>query len=509
MFKYEMSETGKAFHECDKQLKFACGPYGSGKSCFVAIDVLAYACAQAPAPDGVRYSRVGVLRATYPELTTATRKSLLEVLPKDCGSITSVGAPLRGVYNIPLADGTVVNLELVLFAVKTADDCEKILSANWTFAWINEATGVAPEVLAKVRSRVGRYPPAEMGGVSWGGVLLDFNQPAHGTWLYNTLKEPPEDGAVFIQPPAAFMVKDDQDRVTYEMNPNAENLHNLGARQEGDPDTSTLTPEEFEKWSLMKGQRYYKGQIDSYLRLGRDDIVQNMFCMMDVPIIEGKPVYQNSFSTTRHIAPTVIEPKPFVDVIIGIDQSGIHPAAVFLQNINHKWCVLDEIYAENEGFENFLYGIMIPLLRSRYSTSRVLAVIDPSNQRDSWQAMKPSERLEEAGVPVISWVTNSPKTRIQTVDYMLNLEYGGIVISPLCENLIRGFTSDYRYRRLRAAGSIDAAYTHEPEKNSSSHYHDALQYACLYIINGNKSSDISDELSAKLSQQRKILRSIV
>ena len=29
-FRYDMSPTGKAFHECDKYVKMLCGPYGSG-----------------------------------------------------------------------------------------------------------------------------------------------------------------------------------------------------------------------------------------------------------------------------------------------------------------------------------------------------------------------------------------------------------------------------------------------------------------------------------------------
>lgn len=500
MFPYVASPTGLQFHDCDKFIKMICGPYGSGKSCCCAMDVLYNACAQTPAPDGVRYSRVGVIRSTYPELISMTRKSLMEVLPAECGSITSAGAPLRGQYLIPLPDGTTVNLELHLLALATADDCPKVLSANWTFCWINEATGIAPEVFSAITTRIGRYPPAAQGGVRWGGVLMDFNQPARGSWLDDYCKHPEENWSVFFQPPAAFMQEVDGKR-EYVVNDAAENLWNLGAREEGDPDDFP---------AVERGKRYYRNQIQALLKQGREDVVMNMYCMLDVPIIEGKPVY-SSFSRDRHVAQDPIEPRPFIDAIVGMDQSGIHPAACVLQNIDGKWCVLDEIYANGEGFETFLHAMLIPLLRTRYSTCRIIAAIDPSNQRDSWQAVTPRQRLEEIGIETVTEYSNAPKSRIQNVERLLNLEYGGLLLSPTCEMLIRGFIHEYRYRRLRASGTLGAAvYTPTPEKNDVSHIHDALQYAALFIAQGDPVRDSSaQEVISRLAQQRSALRRII
>lgn len=500
MFPYVASPTGLQFHDCDKFIKMICGPYGSGKSCCCAMDVLYNACAQTPASDGVRYSRVGVIRSTYPELISMTRKSLMEVLPAECGSITSAGAPLRGQYLIPLPDGTTVNLELHLLALATADDCPKVLSANWTFCWINEATGVAPEVFSAITTRIGRYPPAAQGGVRWGGVLMDFNQPVRGSWLDDYCKHPEENWSVFFQPPAAFMQEVDGKR-EYVVNDAAENLWNLGAREEGDPDDFS---------AVERGKRYYRNQIQALLKQGREDVVMNMYCMLDVPIIEGKPVY-SSFSRDRHVAQDPIEPRPFIDAIVGMDQSGIHPAACVLQNIDGKWCVLDEIYADGEGFEPFLHAMLIPLLRTRYSTCRIIAAIDPSNQRDSWQAVTPRQRLEEIGIETVTEYSNAPKSRIQNVERLLNLEYGGLLLSPTCEMLIRGFVYEYRYRRLRASGTLGAAvYTPTPEKNDVSHIHDALQYAALFIAQGDPVRDSSaQEVISRLAQQRSALRRII
>ena len=508
-FNYVMSESGRQFHESDKEFKLVVGPYGSGKSIMCAVDLLTYACAQRAAPDGVRYSRVVVVRSTYPELQSTTRNTLMEVLPSEYGSINESGAPMLGLYVIPLDDGTVVHLELQLVALKSAADCVKVLSTNYSFAWINEATGVEPAVFTAVHSRVARYPSQDLGGGSWAGVILDFNQPEVGSWLHRYLDNPLKNMLVVKQPPAAFMIPQENGPAVYEINPNAENLRNLGAPQEGDPDIDTLSPEEYEQFLQMKGMRYYRSQIDAQLANGREDIVQNQYCMLPVAIVAGKPVYTN-FSLKRHIANEPLKPVPYHKVIIGCDTSGIHPAAVIVQMQGMKWCVLDELYAEGEGLENFLHGMLVPLLRSRYATCEIVAALDPSNPRDDWQALTPKRRFEEVGITACTEIPNSPKARISAVEHLLNQESGGLLISPACEMLTRGFMSEYKYRQLRATGTMGSAYTPTPEKNEYSHIHDALQYFAVYILRGDGRERRDEEQFARnLQQRREMLRTIV
>ena len=227
-----------------------------------------------------------------------------------------------------------------------------------------------------------------------GGVIMDFNMPESGSWLYEYMNNPEDNWKLFRQPPAAFKISD-ENGTRYEMNPNAENLRNLGSKEPGDP-------EDFPAES--RGMRYYDNQIRSWLKQGRTDVVDNLYCMLDVPIIDGKPVYPD-FRTGKHVADVEIQPLAFHNVIIGMDQSGIHPAAVILQNQNGKWCVLDELYADGEGLENFLYGMLVPLLRTKYSTNEVVAAIDPSNTRDSWQAITPKRRLEELGIVAVTEIS--------------------------------------------------------------------------------------------------------
>ena len=50
----------------------------------------------------------------------------------------------------------------------------------------------------------------------------------------------------------------------------------------------------------------------------------------------------------------------------------------------------------------------------------------------------------------------------------------GLLLSPHCKMLRKGFSGGYHYRRVRVVG--DERYHDKPDKNAFSHPHDALQY---------------------------------
>lgn len=507
MLNYTPSVCGLQFHQSDAVVKIIIGPYGSGKSCCAAVDILTYACAQAPDAQGIRHSRVLVVRSTYNELIMTTRKSLMEVLPDECGTITGGGLSPRGFYDIPLPDNTRVQLELNLLAVQFPDDCNKLRSINATFAWINEGSTVIPEVLPTIQQRIGRFPSMALGGVSWGGVIIDSNMPAHGSWLWDLMNDPPENYLVIKQPPAAFERIDANGNKFYEINSDAENLENLGSVEPGDP-TEFISEEEYNLYLQEKGKRYYSNQINTLLRMGRFDVIQNQYCMIDVPIIEGKPVFPE-FNLERHVSKQVLEPINFQPILIGSDTSGIHPAAVIIQLQHGRWCILDELYAEGEGLETFLYGMLIPLLREKYRTNRAIAILDPSNPRDAYTAQTPKARFEEAGILSTVEISNSPKVRIGAVSHLLNKYAGGLLVNSTCSMVIRGFQSEYKYRRLKASGTLGAAYTPEPEKNEYSHLLDSVEYACLYILTNETDDTRVKELAGKLTDKRQILKHLI
>ncbi len=93
---------------------------------------------------------------------------------------------------------------------------------------------------------------------------------------------------------------------------------------------------------------------------------------------------------------------------------------------------------------------------------------------------------------------------------MLNLYTGGLLVSPNCEQVIRGFTVDYKYRRLRGGGTTGAVYLPAPDKNDASHLMDAVQYAVLHVRRGDGEDEArTQQLAQRLSAQRRRLTQVV
>ena len=490
MIDYKPTASGVSFHDSDCRVKMIMGPYGSGKSTICAMDMLYYAADQPPAPDGVRYSRWRVIRASYPNLTQTTRRIIQSVMPDGSGALTVGNAPLHGVFFFGLPDGNRVHSEFEMWSAVTGDEADKFRSANWTGVWLNEATEVSYEVFAKALIRSGRFPDESRGGCKWGGVLMDFNRPPRGHWLSGLLDKPElrvryGDRIDVIplfevrQPPAAFKREKDGE-VWYEVNPEAENLGNL-----------------------LGGENYYKEQIAVYERSGMTEEIDALYCLLDAVSKSGKPVWP-MFSEKSHVALKKIEPDLNAPAVVGCDTSGIHPAAVVLQFQQSRWCVTDELYGDQEGLETFLNAGLLPLLRGRYPHSEITIACDPANARDSYTGLAPTSYFQQAGLRVWLPPTNRPAIRISSVAFMLNLDVGGLLVSPHCGVLIEAMKGGdgqggYHYSKHRIMGSIDVVYSSAPEKNGASHIADALQYGAMYI---NRESQVQSEPGFESARER-------
>ena len=95
------------------------------------------------------------------------------------------------------------------------------------------------------------------------------------------------------------------------------------------------------------------------------------------------------------------------------------------------------------------------------------------------------EVLGEYAEDVGPAATNDLEPRLEAVKWFLTRLTDGqpvFQLSPTCKVLRKGFNGGYKYRRLQVAG--DARFTSKPDKNDTSHPHDALQYAALYLRGG-------------------------
>lgn len=485
VFAYEPLPTLLDFHVQYKDLfvRAVEGPFGSGKSVGCVHEMLYIAMRQQPAADNKRYTRFAVIRESYPLLLQTTKKVIEEWMPRNCGSIKE-SAPVFGKYEIPLPDGTTAIMELYLIAMSEPRHVKKLRSTDFTVAWLNEATEVWADIFTNMTGRVGRYPSNRFGTCTYRGIIMDYNKPPIGHWLhkmFNGEKKVPANYKKFTQPPAVFKIEVAPGVFDYEVNPAAENVNNHAS-----------------------GLGYYIEQIESRRLVGDFSGIDRELCLLDVDEQSGLPVWP-LFDRKLHVSPTNMEPVAGLETIVAVDTSGIHPAAVVAQFTGRHWAIFDELYGEATGFEEFLTGGLIPLLRTKYSQSpKVIAVCDPANARDSLKALKPTVVLQQAGIHAMVAPTNDIKPRIESVNILLNRNVGGILIDPRCDMLIAACAGGYKYKKLGLVGTAGMGYSAAPEKNAASHIADALQYLGLHAVRLDGSVPTAETEQVKKAIQNRI-----
>lgn len=442
------------------------GPVGSGKSVGCAVEVFRRALQQDKGPDGIRRSRWGVVRNSYPELRTTTLNTWKDWFPEDVwGSVTMHPPPYRHL----LKKGD-VECEVLFLALDRPEDVKKLLSFEFTGIWINEARELGKTIVDACTMRVGRYPSFKDGGPSWYGIIADTNSPDDDHWWPIMAGEapPPEwmsaeeakrlvrpnDWEFFSQPGAMLEIKGKEGETTgWKLNPKRENQKNM-------------VPDYYPRIIEGKGNDWIKVYVGNQLG----------------SIADGKPVYAN-FNRLAHVARGPLEPVPGHKIVVGID-FGLTPAAIFGQPFRSRWSVLRELVAQDMGASEFSREIL------RFIASEFPGLHpdkdfvwfgDPAGDfRAQTDKTTPFQVMRAAGIPVRAAPSNDVALRIEAVNGPLTRMVEGqpaFQIDERCVNLIRGFESGYHYRRLQVSGGM--RYENEPSKNKFSHPHDAQQYMML------------------------------
>jgi len=468
-------QVGAAFLSCDEFVRAMMGPVGSGKTGCCLMDPMYRAMRQDPHPrDQVRRTKWAVIRDSYRQLEKTTIKSWHRWFPAEMPGSHWVGGsggqPATHTLQFALPDGT--RAHTIMEFIGLGDNAAEAVMPGWegTGAYMNEADKLTRDTLTYVIGRVGRYPAVDdavgFDGATWRGVWLDFNAPDTEHWLYKDFVEHPEPGWRFFQQPGAMI----EVAGRYVVNPAAENLRNL-----------------------VKG--YYDQQISGQPRWYIRRMVLNKWGASR----DGQPVYEE-FNDDLHVAPRDLEPVPGLPLILGAD-AGLTPAIVILQQMpNGQWRVLDELVAPPTGMGAIKFGQLLNmLLAERYSTwapqhighnggprledeVAVSGWADPagaaraSTDEQSWlQVMQAT-----TGIPFRPAPTNNLTPRLEAVRLPLTRLIDGqpgLLISPRCKILRKGFNSGYRLKRMQMGDA--ERFSDEPEKNEFSHVHDALQYPLL------------------------------
>lgn len=424
------------FFRSDAFVRGTMGPIGSGKSTACVIEILRRSAEQVPSSDGIRRTRWAIIRNSYPELKTTTLKTWADWCPLSFGKV-NMDSPF--VHHVKTAD---LDMEVIFLALDRAEDARKLLSLELTGAWLNEAREIPKTVLDALTGRVGRYPSKMQGGATWSGIIMDTNPPDNQSWWYRLAEEEtPKDWEFFKQPSGRSL--------------QAENLPNLP-----------------------------KGYYDRTLS-GKDEDWVKIYVDGEYGFLnEGQAVYP-MYRDRVHAAMENIEPVSTCPIIIGAD-FGLTPAAIIGQKlVDGRWLILDELVCEDAGNINFAKRLSSHMAMYYPDFDVIGAWGDPAgNQRGANAAD------EKTALELMSMYTpwkwraapgdNGIEMRLEVVRAALNrLVDGnpGILVSPRCKTLRKGFTGGYHYKLLRSGDGTQTQET--PNKNAYSHPHDALQYLLL------------------------------
>lgn len=462
------------------------GPYGSAKttSCFQKIlNCLLW---QRPGPDGIRRIRVCVIRDTYGQLEKNVMNDWFGWFPKapnnwnggdykhtvtldfpGLGAGGGVGRGVMEVYFVGLGE-------------LKAEDVFK--GMQLTLLWLNEVDTLDPKVLEFGLPRVGRYPAMKDGGCAWSGVIADFNAPDVDNWVYDLFVDKnlgvPDELLAQLQAEFGPLFGISFHKQPGGRTPEAENLHNL-------------IPGYYDR--LLLG---FKGNENKIRRF-----IDNEFGAVS----NGQPVYPE-FSDLFHVAREPLKAIPGVPISIGID-GGNTPAIVFGQeDEDGQIRIIDELVVFNADED------------------KALARLGPTNfareARAFMDARYPHARFGEGwGDPAslygedeedLAWLTkfgnefrrrvkaspvkgNRLTIRLEAVRGCLTNNVGarpGLIISPTCKHLRRGFNNGYIIQRVKYSTG-GGRTKDEPLKNDFSHVHDALQYlVCGFKKRGNPTLDL-------------------
>ena len=432
------------------------GPLGSGKTYQSCIKMMDYITTQEPDNDGVRKSRWGAIRNTYPDLKTTTIKDWMELFGDHMGLGRFVNEfPPTHYLDFDLSDGTQVVAEVLFIALDRPDSVKKLRGTQFTGFWLNEVKELQKEIVDMADGRHGRYPPKMNGcrGASWHGMIGDYNAPDNDHWLYKLAEETKPEGWRFHRQAGGVVKRNGK----WIENPKAENLNNL-------PDN------------------YYMRQVGSK----SEDWIKVNLANEYGYVSTGKPIYKDDYNDTLHTAPVDLLPIKRYDLYLGFD-FGLTPACIIGQvTSDGQLRILEEVVAESMGIRRFMADALMPLLNTKYKAipkSRISGWGDPSGKAKDNSDDDAFSIIDEFGLDIERSPdhSNNPDVRFEAVRYFLSrLVTGGkpaFWIDSKCSVLRKGFASGYQFKRVQVSG--EARYQDKADKNKFSHPHDALQYLCV------------------------------
>ena len=166
---YTPTKVCGEFMLSNSKMRVLMGPVGSGKSVTCMFEMIRRAGQQDKNSQGVRKTRVAVVRETARQLQDTTIKTFLDWFPPGiCGRYMRT----TKTYFFEVGD---VQCEIMFRALDDADDVANLNSLELTFAWFNECRDIHPDIVDAMSKRIGRFPSKKDGGPTWYGMWGDTN----------------------------------------------------------------------------------------------------------------------------------------------------------------------------------------------------------------------------------------------------------------------------------------------------------------------------------------------
>jgi hypothetical protein len=438
------------------------GPVGSGKTTACLFELFRRACEQAPADDGLRYTRFAVLRQTLKQLKDTVLKDIIQWI----GPVANYKVSDNTIY----IDAGDVRSEWLLIPLEDPEDQRRLLSMQLTGAWLSEAIEMDVGLVAAVGGRMPRYPSGNKGVASWTGIIADTNFPPEGSDWHKFMElDTPPDWQIFKQPGG--------------LSEGAENYEWLNQTAE------TLKLPENHPARLLRGRQFYERNA----RNTNVDWVRRYVHAQYGDDPSGTAVFRESFRTAFHVADE-LEPVPGHPLLIGQD-FGRDPCTIICQ-LDHKGrlLVLDEVPAEDIGLEQHIVRAVRPkLMDPRYLSRPVAMVGDPAGMAKSTIYEETSfDSLKRMGFMAFPAPTNDLDPRLRAVEAFLGGSRDGgpalLVDRSRCPQTVRALSGGYRYEKTKSGQRKPA-----PAKNQFSHMMDALQYVAL-VAHGGMAGVITHKL---------------
>ena len=430
-----LAPTVSDYYLDDAPVSLIIGPIGSGKTLgsILKLDRLMYE--QEPDDDGIRRSRIAVIRNTSVELRDTTLKSF-EGYYGDLLKINS--SNLTAIY-----EHDDVRCEFLFRALDKPGDMRKLLSLEITYAYLNELRELPKEALENVTSRLGRYPSKNGGpGATKAQAIADTNAFDNETWIYKLfIENRPKRWSLFLQPPA---LNDDNS-----VNLDAENLENL--------------PYE-----------YYRGQVDGKSK----DYIEVMYKVKFIPLQTGKPVYTEYNDSLHCIDHSLLAPpNKDLPLICGGDNGRWSGFLIGQLDPLGRLVVFDEMVSEDVNLTDFS-KILASHMQQHYPGYKFESWLDPwaANTRGQVTDDTMFKVYNNASLNPRTSHTGSPVTMVEAVKTKFGKLLVGqpaILISSKCKNLRKGLNGGYEYKRVNVSGD---KYKDKPDKGIYSHICNAFEF---------------------------------